>query len=97
MPEQLPDHPEKTDPLAGVAVSVTVVPVAYAWEHVEPQLMPAGFELIVPDPLPDSAAVKVWVGACTLTWIDLLPVRPPLRDESLSVTVSVTVFVPGEL
>ena len=63
LPEQAPDHPEKTEPLAGVAVSVTLDPVAYAWEHVEPQLMPAGLELTVPDPLPEVATVKVWVGA----------------------------------
>ena len=63
VPEQFPDQPEKTDPLAGVAVSVTLVPVEYAWEHVAPQLMPAGFELTVPDPPPEVATVKVWVGA----------------------------------
>jgi hypothetical protein len=59
VPEQAPDHPEKTEPFAGVAVSMTFAPVAYAWEHVEPQLMPAGVELTVPDPLPMVATVKV--------------------------------------
>ena len=44
-------------------MSVTLDPVAYAWEHVGPQLMPAGLELTVPDPLPEVATVKVWVGA----------------------------------
>jgi hypothetical protein len=96
VPEQSPDQPEKTEPLAAAAESVTIVPVAYACEHVAPQLMPAGFELTVPEPLPEVAAVNVWVGVATLSWIDVLPVRPPFAAESLSVTVSVTVFVPAE-
>ena len=59
------------------------------WEHVAPQLIPAGLEPIAPDPLPAVATVRVCVGAWTVTWIELLPVRPPFREESLSVTVRV--------
>jgi len=37
----------------GKAVRVTVVPAGYEVEHVEPQLMPDGELVIVPDPVPD--------------------------------------------
>jgi len=63
VPEQSPDQPEKTEPLAGGAVSATPAPVAYAWEHVEPQVMPAGLELTVPDPFPAFVTFKVCVAA----------------------------------
>jgi hypothetical protein len=80
----------------GVAVSFTLVPVANACEHVEPQLIPVGLEPTAPAPAPDFVTVNVWAAGCTLTWSDLLPVRPPFSDESPSVTVSVTVFVPAD-
>jgi hypothetical protein len=57
VPEQLPDHPVKTAPAAGAAVSVTLVPVLNIAEHVVPQLMPAGALLTVPFPV--RVTVKV--------------------------------------
>jgi len=51
VPEQLPDQPVKSAPAAGVAVSVTLVPVLNIAEHVAPQLMPAGALLTVPFPV----------------------------------------------
>src|SRR4051812_13050863 len=52
-----PLHPVKVDPPAGEAVSVT------AWskscEHVPPQLMPAGDDVTVPDPVPFLFTVTV--------------------------------------
>ena len=57
VPEQLPDQPVKTVPAAGVAVSLTLVPVLNVAEHVAPQLIPAGALLTVP--LPVRVTVKV--------------------------------------
>jgi len=48
-----PDHPPKLDPGSGFAVRVTWVPEAKDAEQVAPQVMPAGEELTVPDPVPD--------------------------------------------
>jgi hypothetical protein len=47
-----PDHPLKLDPVPGVAVRVTWLPKAKFAEHVAPQVMPAGDEVTVPDPVP---------------------------------------------
>ena len=47
-----PDQPVKTDPTAGVAVSVIGVPLANCPEHEAPQLIPPGDELTVPEPEP---------------------------------------------
>ena len=58
-----PLHPIKTEPLAGVAVSVTVVPTeGNRDEHAAPPvdvhaLMPAG--ALVTEPPPDTVTVKV--------------------------------------
>ena len=61
-PEQpLPLQPEKTEPAAAVAVSVTELPRPKAAEHVAPQLMPAGLEVTVPVPFPAFATVSVSV------------------------------------
>jgi len=59
VPEQSPDQPEKAEPVAGVAVSVTVEPVPKEREHVEPQLMAAGLEVTVPEPVPDFVTLTV--------------------------------------
>jgi hypothetical protein len=59
LPEQAPDQPLKDDPAEVVAASVTVVPCLKACAQVEPQLIPAGLEVTVPDPLPALANVSV--------------------------------------
>ncbi len=46
-PDQLPNTDEPATP---VGVSVTLVPSRYVAEHAVPQLMPAGCEVMVPDP-----------------------------------------------
>src|SRR5438132_13901779 len=47
-----PVHPSKVEPLAGVAVRVTCVPLSKEAEQVAPQLIPAGLEVTVPLPVP---------------------------------------------
>jgi hypothetical protein len=55
-----PLHPENADPLAGVAVKVTCVPLTNAALHVAPQLIPAGLLVTVPLPLPVFVTVRVY-------------------------------------
>ncbi len=50
VPTQAPLQPEKLNPAAGVAVSVTEAPSAKLAEQVGPQVMPAGALVIVPEP-----------------------------------------------
>src|SRR5947199_10758680 len=53
VPVQLPPlQPVKTDPAAGVAVSVTTVPLVKEAEQVAPQSIPAGVPVTVPKPAP---------------------------------------------
>jgi hypothetical protein len=54
-----PVQPVKVEPAAGVAVSVTAVPLTKAVEHVAPQEMPAGLLVTVPAPAPDLLTVSV--------------------------------------
>ena len=59
VPEQSPDQPAKFELASGAAVSVTVVPISNAAEHVGPQSMPAGLEATVPAPSP-SLITESW-------------------------------------
>ena len=52
-----PLQPAKTEPAAGVAVRVTVVPEENDFEQVDPQLMPDGELVTVPEPVP---AFRTW-------------------------------------
>jgi len=82
-----PLQPEKVEPLAGVAVRVTTVPVVKACEHVEPQEIPAGELVTVPLPVPDFVTLSVKddctklavtdVAAFTVTVQEPVPVQPP--------------------
>jgi hypothetical protein len=51
-PVQAPLQPVKVEPEAGVAVSVTLVPLSKSALHVVPQLIPLGNEVTVPLPFP---------------------------------------------
>src|SRR5438552_2254003 len=65
VPEQPPPlQPVKVEPAAGVAVSVTAVPLAKLAEQVAPQLIPAGELVTVPLPVP--AGLTVRVNVCTV-------------------------------
>jgi hypothetical protein len=65
-----PDQPANTEPEIGVAVSVTVEPVLNEAAHVVPQLMPAGTEVTMPDPVPLLDTVSCDVGGT----VGLVPV-----------------------
>src|SRR5439155_19263290 len=57
-----PLQPVKTDPTAGVAVSVTTVPLTKLAVQVGPQSMPAGVLDTVPAPVPALETVRTKVG-----------------------------------
>ena len=52
VPVQPPDQPVKAEPVAGVAVNVTLVPELKDAEQDAVQLMPAGELVTVPEPVP---------------------------------------------
>jgi hypothetical protein len=58
VPLQAPDQPANVDPVLGVAVSVTGVPLVKLALHVVPQLIPEGLLVIVPVPVPALATVS---------------------------------------
>lgn len=103
-PLQAPDQPAKVDPVAGVAVSVTAVPLLKAALQVFSQPMPEGTLLTVPDPLPErvtlstgeapKAAVTV-VLPVSLMVQAVVPAQAPLQptkfDPGFAVAVRVTV------
>src|SRR5438093_12057311 len=64
-----PLQPLNTDPLAGVAVSVTGVPPANDALHVAPQLIPTGLLATVPLPLPAFVTARVY----TYAYVHLTP------------------------
>jgi hypothetical protein len=78
VPEQPPDHPANTLPAAGAALSVTVVPDGNGDEHVDPQLIPAGVDVTVPEPVPPRNTFRN--GPLTITFTPTVPVSsfPPL-------------------
>lgn len=58
VPEQLPDQPVNLDPAEAAAVRVTfVLELKYAVQST-PQLIPPMFEVTVPEPVPERAAVS---------------------------------------
>ena len=106
VPEQPPPlQPVKVEPAAGVAVSVTVVPLAKVEEQVAPQVMPAGELETEPVPVPALLTVSVRgmrvnvavtdVAAVRVTTQVPVPLQPPpdqpVKLEPVSgVAVSVT-------
>nr|WP_040335034.1 hypothetical protein [Candidatus Magnetobacterium casensis] len=59
VPEQSPLQPVKVEPESAAAVRVTEVSLAKPAEHVEPQLIPDGELVTVPEPVPDFVTVRV--------------------------------------
>jgi hypothetical protein len=79
VPVQAPDQPENVEPVAGVAVSVTIVPAAKVRQP-EPQEVPGGEEVTVPVPVPDVVmvrVVRVGVPDCTVIKAPEGVVAPP--------------------
>ena len=63
LPVQAPDHPAKSEPKLGVAVSVTMVPAAIGAVQSTPQLTPPGFEVTTPLPEPTCVTDSVMSAA----------------------------------
>lgn len=61
VPEQSPAQPVNTDVESGVAVRVTDTPELKSKAHVVPQLIPAGLDVTVPDPVPVFGTLSVVV------------------------------------
>src|SRR5439155_18551266 len=90
VPEQPPPlQPVKVEPAAGVAVSVTAVPLVKLAAQVAPQVIPAGLLVTVPVPVPalETVRAKVGVNVTVKVSVAVLP--------AASVAVTVRVFGPG--
>src|SRR5207248_975014 len=84
-----PVQPLRVEPAAGVAVTVTAVPLVKLAEHVAPQVMPAGELVTVPLPVPAGVTVRVKVcsvkvavtvvAAESVTTHVPVPEQPPLQ------------------
>src|SRR2546426_3524880 len=99
-----PLQPVNADPLAGVAVNVTDVPLTNAALHVAPQLMPAGLLVTVPLPLPADVTLRVYSGvklaltACAALIVTMqvpvplhpAPLQPANTDPLAGAAVKVT-------
>src|SRR5437867_1164460 len=62
VPVQVPLQPVKTDPVAGVAVRVTTVPLTKLAAQVAPQSTPVGVLVTVPAPAPALETVRAKTG-----------------------------------
>ena len=97
VPVQVPPQPVKLEPLAGVALKVTLEALLKVAVQVVPQLMPAGLLEMVPVPVPffvrlsanveDTAVLKVAVtdfAAFTVTvQVKVVPVQAPPQAAKL--------------
>src|SRR5262245_63251183 len=97
-----PLQPVKVEPAAGVAVSVTAVPLANEVEHVAPHVMPAGALVMVPLPAPLllTVSAKLWTAKVAVTEVAALMVRaqvpvpvqaPPLQPVKVEPAAGVAV------
>lgn len=101
---QAPAQPLKTEPVPGVAVSVTTAPLPYVAVQVAPQSMPVGVDVTTPAPSPVLETVRsapvsnVAVTAVTAVIVTVhgldcpaqAPPHPANVDAPVGVPVSVT-------
>ena len=105
VPEHEPLHPVNTDPAAGVAVSVTEVPLSRVAEQAAPQSMPPTLDVTVPAPEPAFATESARVAGTKVAVTDRAvvidsvhvadapeqePAHPVNTDPAAGVAVSVT-------
>src|SRR5262245_6557711 len=99
-----PFQPVKSEPAAGVAVSVTVVPFVNPKAHVVPHVMPAGALATVPDPEPllltvsvkdcsANVAVTLWAALIVTVQAVAVPVQPPLQPVNVEPAAGAAVRV----
>jgi hypothetical protein len=102
VPLQAPLHPEKVEPLSGVAVRVTSEFWFQLALHVVPQLIPAGELVTVPVPSPSlptvneyefvkNTALRVFAASMVTTHIGLEPLHAPLQPTNVVVLSAVAV------
>ena len=88
LPAQAPVQPANFEPRAALAVSVTDVPLLYGSAQSLPQLMPAGDDVTVPDPVP--ALVTVSGRVTTAEGSGIRNVRVSLTDQTGVVRTTLT-------
>src|SRR5204863_412582 len=86
----VPEHPPplqplKVEPAAGVAVSVTAVPLAKLAVHVAPQVIPTGELVTVPLPVPALLTVSAKLGrlkvAVTVVAAESVSTQAPVPEQ----------------
>jgi hypothetical protein len=96
VPPHAPDQPVNVDPLSGMAVNITTVPLRKLAEQFVPQLIPLGEETTVPVPEPVFATVSVGDegggGGGGGDWIVRFTATVALLFDAVA---SATVIVPG--
>jgi 3D (Asp-Asp-Asp) domain-containing protein len=106
-PVQAPLQPVNVDPVAGVAVSKTAVGESKLCTQVDPQLIPVGDDVTVPDPVPDGVTVRAnllggWAAKMAITLVTAptlmthgaVPVHPaPDQPEKSQPVAGVAVSV----
>ena len=94
-PVHAPVQPENAEVPPAVAVSATIVPWSKVAAQVAPQVMPTGFEVIVPAPVPPTEVVSVYcrsrksaatvLAASIVTTHGPVPVQAPLHPANVDV------------
>lgn len=97
LPVHPPDQPPKVDPVATLALNVTVLFAAKLAVQVRPQSMPAGFDATLPEPVPTwvtvraaltTAELKVAVTVCAAlivtVQLNVVPVQLPDQPAKLA-------------
>jgi hypothetical protein len=105
VPVHAPLQPVKVEPVPGVAVNTTIVPVVNEAAHVAPQAMPAGALVTAPVPVPDLVTVRAKEDGrvnVAMTEVAALSVMvqaavpehpPPLQPENVEPVAGVAVKV----